>query len=50
VTGGMAIKVSTMLKLAKEIPGLKISILSGNMLDNIYHSLSGNPGGTLISG
>ncbi len=49
VTGGMAIKVSTMLKLVKDIPGLKISILSGNPVDNIYHSLTGSPGGTLIS-
>jgi isopentenyl phosphate kinase len=49
VTGGMEMKVSTMMKLVKDIPGLKISILSGNRLDNIYHSLTGSPGGTLIS-
>jgi isopentenyl phosphate kinase len=49
VTGGMQSKVRTMLDLALEIPGLEISIFSGNQPGNLAAALRGRSLGTRIS-
>lgn len=48
VTGGMTSKVLQMLDLAKVIPGLQISIFSGEPQDATLQALLGEPMGTLI--
>lgn len=50
VTGGMLTKVSDMLALAKDHPGLEIRIFSGRVPGNIHKALSGQPIGTKITG
>ena len=49
VTGGMASKVSQMLNLAAEIPGLSAQIFSGEKPGNITKALAGENLGTLLS-
>jgi isopentenyl phosphate kinase len=48
VTGGMVLKVHSMLALAELIPNLQINIFSGLHPGWVYHSLSGDQRGTLI--
>ena len=50
VTGGMATKVHQMLDLAVELPGLEISIFSGEEPGRIQEALEGERVGTHISG
>ena len=50
VTGGMASKVRQMLDLAAELPGLEISIFSGEEPDRVREALGGERAGTRISG
>jgi len=49
VTGGMATKVDTMLKLIRDIPGLQVHIFSGNEPGNVEKALLGKPIGTHIT-
>jgi len=45
VTGGMQAKVTEMLKLVEQVPGLEVLIFSGEEADNIRRALHGeNPG------
>jgi len=48
VTGGMLDKVQQILSMIKEVPGSSGSIFSGEMPDNVYHSLLGEELGTVI--
>jgi isopentenyl phosphate kinase len=48
VTGGMVSKVSQMLELVKEIPGLDVLIFSGEDDENIARALRGENPGTLL--
>ena len=48
VTGGMQSKVRAMLALAAEIPGLEISIFSGDQPGNLVAALRGASLGTRI--
>ncbi|NPV77023.1 MAG: isopentenyl phosphate kinase family protein [Anaerolineae bacterium] len=50
VTGGMAQKVKSMLDLVKSIPGLQVSIFSGEIPGLVFHALSGSTPGTLLHG
>ena len=49
VTGGMLSKVEQMLKLAEDIPGLRIQIFSGETAGNLEKALKGAHIGTIIS-
>jgi len=49
VTGGMEAKVTQMLELVQQIPGLKIQIFSGSETGNIGRALAGETLGTWIS-
>ena len=48
VTGGMLSKVTEMLSLAEEIPGLEILIFSGEQPGNLTRALRGENPGTLL--
>ncbi len=48
VTGGMHAKVSEMLALVQEVPGLEVSIFSGLEPGRVEAALRGRPGGTLL--
>jgi len=48
VTGGMAQKVKSMLDLVKSIPGLQVSIFSGEIPGMVFDTLSGATPGTLL--
>jgi isopentenyl phosphate kinase len=48
VTGGMLSKVTGMLSLVEEIPGLEISIFSGELPGNIFRALHGENLGTCL--
>ena len=49
VTGGMASKVSQMVSIVEEVPGLKVLIFSGMEPDTVRRVLSGEDAGTRIS-
>jgi isopentenyl phosphate kinase len=48
-TGGMSAKVSQMMTLAKDLPGLNVVIFSGGQRATVRAALSGQPAGTWIS-
>jgi isopentenyl phosphate kinase len=48
VTGGMRSKVSQMLRLVEEIPGLDVLIFSGEDDEDIFRALQGENPGTLL--
>ncbi len=50
VTGGMAQKVKSMLDLVESIPGLQVSIFSGEIPGLVFRALSGSTPGTLLHG
>jgi isopentenyl phosphate kinase len=49
VTGGMEAKVTQMLDLVRQTPGLKIQIFSGAEPGNILRAITGETLGTWIS-
>ncbi|MEA4908921.1 MAG: isopentenyl phosphate kinase [Anaerolineaceae bacterium] len=48
VTGGMAKKVESMLRICAEVPGLQALIFSGNQEQAVYRALLGESPGTII--
>lgn len=49
VTGGMLLKVQSMLHLVQQIPNLKVQIFSGLEAGNVHKALTGEELGTIIS-
>jgi isopentenyl phosphate kinase len=48
VTGGMAAKVTEMLSLVEQVPGIEVLIFSGEKPDNVRFALRGATPGTLL--